>query len=186
MNSFKKLEDSYLIHKMSADEIVQAFDCGDADLNDFIINDAPNYRKKLLAITYVLAQKQDPNKVVAFCSLANDRISLSDFENATEFNRFRKKQGFPQSKRMKSYPAVKVCRLGVDMSMRNQGAGTKLLNFIKTFFTVDNKTGCRFVTVDAYIDAIPFYEKNEFRPLSNEDEGSEHTRTLFFDLNDII
>ncbi len=171
---------------MSTDEIVRAFDCGDPDLNDFILNAAPDYRKALLAVTYVLASKTDPNKVVAFCSLANDRISLSDFENSTEFNRFRKKQGFPQIKRMKSYPAIKVCRLGVDVTMRGKAAGTKLLNFVKTFSAIDNNTGCRFITVDAYIDAIPFYEKNGFKPLSSEDEESSYTRTLFFDLNDVL
>ncbi len=186
MNSFKRLEDSFLIHKMEADEMVLSFDCGDADLNDFIVNDAPVYREKLLAVTYVLALKENPDEVVAFCSLANDRISLSDFESSTEFNRFRKKQGFPQAKRMKSYPAVKICRLGVDASLKKMGAGTKLLNFVKTYFTIDNKTGCRFVTVDAYKEAIPFYEKNGFQPLSNEDDDSDYTRTLFFDLNDII
>ncbi len=182
----KKSVPQFLVHKMEADEFVSHFDCGDADLNDFITNEAPDYRKALLAITYVLTTEDAPDNVVAFCSLANDRVSLSDFENSTEFNRFRKQQGFPQAKRMKSYPAVKICRLGVDLSMRGHAAGTKLLNFVKTYFTMDNKTGCRFVTVDAYINAIPFYEKNGFRPLNSDDEDATYTRTLFFDLNDII
>ncbi len=165
--------------------MVLSFDCADADLNDFILNAAPDYRKALLAVTYVLAPRESPDKVVGFCSLANDRVSLSDFESSTEFNRFRRQQGFPQAKRLKSYPAVKVCRLGVDLSMRGRGAGTKLLNFVKTSFTVDNKAGCRFITVDAYIDAIPFYEKNGFSPLSSDDEEAKYTRTMYFDLNDI-
>ncbi len=186
MTTFEQLESQYHIHKMSQEEIVKTFDCGDADLNDFIINAAPDYKKAMLVVTYVLAAKDNPDNVVAFCSLANDRVSLSDFENTTEFNRFRKKQGFPQAKRMKSYPAVKVCRLGVDLSMRGRAAGTKLLNFVKTYFTIDNKTGCRFITVDAYIDAIPFYEKNGFRPLNSDDEDATYTRTLYFDLNDIV
>lgn len=48
----------------------------------------------------------------------------------------------------------------------------------------DNKTGCRFLTVDAYADAIPFYLKNGFIPL-NEDDVGQATRLLFFDLSDI-
>lgn len=60
-----------------------------------------------------------------------------------------------------------------------------MLDFIKIFFTDDNKTGCRFLTVDAYLDAIPFYEKNGFSPLNSDDEKSDYTRLLFFDLNDI-
>ncbi len=183
--SIEELEAQFLIHKMEPDEMVLSFDCGDADLNDFILNAAPDYRKALLAVTYVLAHRESPDKVVGFCSLANDRVSLSDFESTREFNRFRKRQGFPQVKRLKSYPAVKVCRLGVDGSMKSQGAGTMLLNFVKTYFTVDNKTGCRFITVDAYMDAIPFYEKNGFSTLNSDDEDSKYTRTMYFDLNDI-
>ncbi len=175
-----------VVHKMEEDEFVRSFDCGDADLNDFITNEAHNYRKALLAVTYVLTPEDSPNDIVAFCSLANDRISLTDFETSTEFNRFRRQQGFPQAKRMKSYPAVKICRLGVSSNMRGKSAGSKFLDFVKTYFSVDNKTGCRFVTVDAYIHAIPFYLKNGFQPLNSDDEDSTYTRTLFFDLKDIL
>ena len=62
--------------------------------------------------------------------------------------------------------------------------GTYLLNFIKTFFVVNNKTGCRFLTVDAYAAAIPFYQKNGFVPL-NDDDKNAPTRLLYFDLRDI-
>lgn len=49
---------------------------------------------------------------------------------------------------------------------------------------MDNKTGCRFVTVDAYIDAVPFYERNDFLHLKGLDEDPV-TRLLFYDLNDM-
>ena len=62
--------------------------------------------------------------------------------------------------------------------------GTYLLNFIKSFFVVNNKTGCRFLTVDAYAAAIPFYQKNGFVPLNDDDKDSP-TRLLYFDLRDI-
>lgn len=56
-------------------------------------------------------------------------------------------------------------------------------NVIKAFFLLDNKTGCRFVIVDAYRSAIPFYEKNGFLPLLAEDDGGM-TCLLYFDLVD--
>ena len=116
-------------------------------------------------------------------SLANDRISLTDFESKTAFNRFRKRR-FVNEKRLKSYPAVKICRFAVDLSMKGQSVGSFLLNFIKSYFLDDNKTGCRFITVDAYAAAVPFYLKNGFVPLTSEDAMSA-TRLLYFDLNDI-
>ena len=63
--------------------------------------------------------------------------------------------------------------------------GTFLLNFIKSYFIIDNKTGCRFLTVDAYANAVPFYFKNGFIPL-NEDDADSDTRLLFFDLATIV
>ena len=49
---------------------------------------------------------------------------------------------------------------------------------------MNNKTGCRFLTVDAYKAAVPFYEKNGFVPL-NDDDIDAPTRLLYFDLKDI-
>lgn len=39
--------------------------------------------------------------------------------------------------------------------------------------------------VDAYIAAIPFYEKNGFKKLGSKNEGDPRTRLLFYDLNEI-
>lgn len=109
---------------------------------------------------------------------------MSDFESKTEFNRFRKNK-FVNEKRLRSYPAVKLCRFGVDESLKGQSIGTILLRFIKSYFVIDNKTGCRFITVDAYANAIPFYLRNGFVPL-NDDDKDEPTRLLYFDLNEVM
>ena len=173
---------SFQIRRLTKDEFIKEFNCGDDDLNDFILNESQLYRKARLAVSYVI-QKVDNKQVVGFFSLANDRVSISDFESKTEFNKFRKKR-FVNEKRIKSYPAVKICRLAIDESAKGISLGTFILDFIKTYFVVDNKTGCRFITVDAYTNAIPFYLKNKFLPLSQESD-SDHTRLLFFDLDEI-
>ena len=167
------------IYRIEQDEQIESFDCGDDDLNEFILKEATLYRNELLAVSYAVVDTTI-SKTVAYFSLANDRISLSDFKDKTEFNRFRKKR-FVNEKRLKSYPATKICRLGVDVSARGLRIGSQLLDFIKSYFIIDNKTGCRFLTVDAYAAAIPFYEKNGFILLNDEDRDSA-TRLLFFDL----
>ena len=86
---------------------------------------------------------------------------------------------------MKSYPAVKLCRLGVDETAKGLRIGTAILNFIKSMFVINNKTGCRFLTVDAYLNAVPFYEKNGFRFMNAED-NDPHTRLMYYDLMDIV
>lgn len=142
------IQSTFQIRKLESDERIESFDCGDADLNDFILNESLFYREALLAVSYVFEDKAT-GEVATYFGLANDRVSLSDFADKTEFNRFRRKR-FPNEKRMKSYPAGKLCR---------------------------------FVTVDAYRSAMPFYEKNGFLPLLEEDDG-EMTRLLYFDLAD--
>lgn len=94
-------------------------------MNDFILKESHLYRQALLAVSYVMENKRDNREVAAYFSLANDKVSLSDFESKTEFNRFRK-QRFVNDKRLKSYPAVKICRLGVNLSVKGRSIGTFL------------------------------------------------------------
>ena len=51
--SFDEFRQTYTVHKMDEQETVAAFDCGDEDLNGFILTDAPLYRKEKLAVTYI-------------------------------------------------------------------------------------------------------------------------------------
>lgn len=103
-------QETYIVRRLKMKESVKSFDCGDTDLNDFILNESLLYRKALLAVSYVVEDKKDNNRVAAYFSLANDRISLTDFKDKTEFNHFRKHR-FVNEKRLRSYPAAKICRL---------------------------------------------------------------------------
>lgn len=164
---------------------VKSFDCGDEDLNNFILNRATPFDKYMLAVSYAFVDTNDTSRPLAYFSLANDKIATSDFPNMTEFNRFRRKQGFPNEKRLKSYPAVKLCRLAVDQNAKGNQIGSSLLDYIKSMFVINNKTGCRFITVDVYLAAVPFYEKNGFRMMNLEDDDP-HTRLMYFDLMDLV
>ena len=170
----------FVINRLAVGETVKSFDCGDNDLNDFIVNECALYRTEKLAVTYVLDTEDDSNHVsiLAFFSLSNDRISVSDFDSKTRYNRFSRR--FNNRK----HPAVKIGRFGVSQAHKGEAIGTLLLDFIKSFFIEDSKTGCRFITVDAYAAAVPFYLKNGFVPLNDEDKD-DPTRLLYFDLNDI-
>ena len=53
-------------------------------------------------------------------------------------------------KRYATLPAVKIGCLAVAHKAKKQGIGSNILSFIKVWFTDDNKTGCRFIIVDAY------------------------------------
>jgi len=93
---------------------------------------------------------------------------------------------------MRNYPAVLIGRLGVNENYRRKGVGSQLMDFIKAWFSSEeNKTGCRFLLVDAYNekDVLDYYTKNEFQFLLREedeekkdDEDKPKTRFMFYDL----
>lgn len=77
-------------------------------------------------------------------------------------NEFLKRVGIylPKGKSdKKSYPAVKIGRLGVGVNHQNNGMGKAILDYTKDSFVNNNKTGCNFIVVDAYKDSVDFYKK---------------------------
>jgi len=122
------------------------------------------------------------NETVAFFSGSQDALSLNDKTlSKTEWNRVRRT--YPNRKRLTKLPAVKIGRLGVHTKYQKSGIGTQLLDTIKFLFIDNNKTGCRYITVDAYNNekTIPFYRKNGFNFLTESDSG-DTTRLMYFDL----
>ena len=170
---------NFKVRKLVDGESILVFDCGDEDLNEFAKVDAPFYKSELIAMPYVFYPNEEENKIIAYFTLSNDKISVSEFQSNSQFNKFRK-HNFNDRKRLRSYPSVKIGRLAVSLDYEGQGIGSFLLKFIKSYFLEDNKTGCRFITVDAYRKAIPFYEANGFEFLQ-KDEGGE-TELMYYDL----
>lgn len=89
----------------------------------------------------------------------------------------------PHPKQYSSTPAVKIGRLATASTWCRKGIGTQILDAIKYSFTHGNKTGCRFITIDAYNEDKPinFYTNNGFNFLSGQDKD-EDTRAMYFDL----
>lgn len=162
--------------RLTNEHEIKPFDCKDDDLNEYLLVDAKLYLNQLLAVTYLVENDQD---TIAFFSVSNDKIAYENMSNNSQWKRFRKR--FERGKHLKSYPSVKIGRLGVCKPYAGQDYGSKLLNYVKQSFIDNNKTGCRFITVDAYDSAFGFYQKNGFEFLTNADEG-ESTRLMYFDL----
>ena len=90
------------------------------------------------------------------------------------------------SKQFRSYPCIKVGRFAVSLNFRGQNVGTWLMDNLKERLNAgQNQSAFRYITVDAYLSAIPFYEKNGFKALTKKEED-EHTRLMFFDMMDVL
>lgn len=174
------------------------FDCNNQDLNDFFSNDAINYSSQLLGKSYCFTLDENPKIIICAFTISNDSIKTTNLPGS------RKKKvikDIPRPKQMRSYPAVLIGRLGVHKDYRTihgeeQRVGNQLMDFIKSWFVAGaNKTGCRFIVVDAYNtqNTLRYYKDNGFSELfSAEHQEKEYaglslqenlqTRLLFFDL----
>jgi len=158
------------------------FECGDTDLNEFFSTDSVKYHKELISITYA-AMCPKTNSVLGFFSVSNDAVRKEDAPNPSVLKRIMKPLN--RAKRFSSTPAVKIGRLAICEKMKGNGLGTQLLDFIKVSFTTENKTGCRFIIVDAYKTATGFYERNGFELLSSKKEPGT-TDLMYFDLINFV
>ena len=106
---------------------IEAFDCAEDDLNEFLKEESNDYQDELLAKTYLLMNAENGD-VVAYYSLLNDVIRLENTEKSIR-NRINRK--IPFNKQRNHYPAVKVGRLAVDKSYAHQGIGRLILDSAK-------------------------------------------------------
>ena len=164
---------------LTPDYSLTAFDCGDNDLNAFLLEDAKPSLELHIANTFIL---EDDGRIVAYFCLLNDRISRNEIIGS----RWKKiREGFPQSKQFRSYPSVKIGRFAVALDYRGRNIGSDLMGLLKELLKSEHThSAFRYITVDAYHSAIPFYEKNGFRQLTQK-EADEHTRLMFFDMMEI-
>jgi GNAT superfamily N-acetyltransferase len=176
----KSLLDKIEIVRLEEDTPISSFDCGDNDLNDFLQNDAKKYLMSMLAVTYLIKVE---NEIVACFCLSYDGLTRTTILTAEEKSLWNKVgRKIPNSKRRKTYPAVKIGRLAVNQKFSGLGLGTQILLSVREMYISEpHHAGCRFVTVDAYRSALSFYEKNDFRYLTTKDSDDE-TRTMYFDL----
>ena len=71
--------EKYNIRKLENDISIGNFDCGDEDLNDFINNEVQFFKQQLLAMPYVVTEIGKKNKILAYFTLANNKIAVTDF-----------------------------------------------------------------------------------------------------------
>lgn len=180
MNREKLTEElSFLL--LTEEHIIKPFDCEDEDLNDFLFNEAILYQKQMLATTFIV---ENSERTLGFYSLLNDTMQIKEelFPSKSQYKKF--VSGLlPHLKRhLKSIPSLKIGRLGVDKTYKGKGLGRTLLEGIITNCIAFNKNqACRLITVDAYRQAFPFYERFGFQYISKNDENEE-VRQMFLDL----
>ena len=168
------------VKALTPDYELTDFDCGDEQLNKFLFEDAKPSLELRIANTFIL--EDDDGRIVAYFCLLNDKVSKDEIIGS----RWKKiRANFPRDKQFRSYPTVKIGRFAVSKDYRGRNIGTGLMALLKTMLQQSsNHSAFRYITVDAYLSAVHFYEKNGFVHLTKKDED-EHTRLMFFDIMEV-
>ena len=122
------------------------FDCGDDDLNEFLLVDSFDNIDNSLCTIFLCVFDEN---VIGFFSLSADSIKINN-KLTIEYP---------------SYPAIKIGRLAVSKEFQNLHVGSVLIEWIIGFCrNLRKEIGIRVVSVDAYnnINTIRFYQNNLF------------------------
>jgi len=165
--------------------IIKPFDCGDDDLNEFLFDKSKDYQQELLATTFVF---EDDTKTYAYYSIFNDSFRIEDitFSSKNAVKQFLRHL-LPHPKRhLKHYPAIKIGRLAISKQAQQLGLGRRIMDTIIDYATNQNEQcACKFILVDAYKNAVGFYEKMQFEYFSDNDLNDE-TRQMYLDITPIV
>ena len=156
--------------RLTESVIAAGFSCGNAEIDDFFHKEHLDYEREMLARTYVFISDDDPAKIVAAVSVSNSSISMTTVSSRA---RNRMQRGIPNVKRKRSYPALLIGRLGVDMQFKGKGIGSQVIDYLKHWFSSNGYDSiCRYLVVDAVNEphVLYFYGKNGFMPLHATEE----------------
>lgn len=142
------------------------FDCGDDDLNEFLLIDSISNIENSLSKIYLCLYE---DTVVAFFSLSADSIKIN---KQLEIN-------YPM------YPAIKIGRLAVHKDFQGMSIGSILINWIVGFcLKLRSEIGIRFISIDAYNQekTKSFYIKNLFKELQPNKNKNRNNIPMYRDL----
>jgi GNAT superfamily N-acetyltransferase len=120
------------------------FVCGHADQTSFLYQRAWTDQQQLVSTTYLYYVH---GILAGYATVCLDAIQLSNRERGFHI-------------KYEIIGALKLAQLGVHESFAGRGLGTYIVaDVVGIARTLSTSVGCRFVTVDARADMIPWYEK---------------------------
>lgn len=157
----------------------QPYSCSkDEQIQQFFCEEFSDYERQLLGKTYCFVTHD--KRIAAAFSVANSSLRV---DNIPKPKRNKLNRKIPFSKQRAQYPAVLVAQLAVFDGFGGLHLGGEVMDFIKSWFINPlNKTGCRYVVVDAVNNpnVIRFYQDNGFDFIfsSEEEEQAYMQRTV--------
>ncbi|MHC1688178.1 MAG: GNAT family N-acetyltransferase [Methanothrix sp.] len=143
------------------------FDSGDAELNEFLSNDALEEQNEFLSKTHLCFYR---DRVAGFISMAADSVQVK--RDKLDPSQIIDECEYP------AYPCILIARLAVDKKLHGYGVGSYLLS-LAIGYAMESPLGCRYLAVDPKDGALKFYEKFGFR------FWTKSQRRMFLNLRDV-
>jgi len=143
--------DELFFETLTPENCPETFDCGDEDLNEFLVQDALRHAGEGIATTTLITYK---DRVVAYFALCSDAIRLTRGEKKKDTTFF-----------YKDFPALKIARLAVCLEYKSKGVGRYLLDVILGLaqnIIQEQNVAIKYLSVDAYYMSKEFYQKYGF------------------------
>jgi GNAT superfamily N-acetyltransferase len=163
---------------LTEENVPGCFRCGDSELDGFIVENALDHQKTLMAQTILI--KTTGGDVAGYFSLCADAL-IAEVSQPRSLRKIIRRQC---GKSYPSWPALKIGRLGVCLDRQNQGIGSAIIDYVLGMVEeVQAYVGVRFISIDAYTGSEAFYSRLGFErhTLIPEDEG-EPTVSMRLDL----
>ena len=154
---------------------VQAFDCGNKDLNDFLTTEeVRRYEQERVGRTYLVFHKGD---LAAYFTVSQGGLRAEYLKTWKSFSRM-------AEMRLEAIPALTIGRLAVDVRRQKRGIGRALVNFIAGMaLEAQGKIAVRLIILQAKPESIDFYRKCGFElTVETKREKRRVNRTMFLDL----
>lgn len=151
------------IRRLQENDFLDNFDCGDESLNNYLKKHAwSNQQKSSIGVTYVAVEQAAPTSVIGYFTLAMASAPRDSLPG-------RHVRGLPPY----DVPMILLARLAVDRRFGSRGLGKALLReALKISVTLSDQVGCRYVIVDAYERAVPWYQHFGFSPIEEPKRAS--------------
>lgn len=147
------------------------FTCGNADLDEFIQDQAREYSHRRLGETWLVCSD---GQLLAFYTLAPASVNNEDYtgDESAEMERL---EDFPLP-----VPALHLARLGVAEPYQGSGIGSELIDYI-IIWAQKQAIPFWMIEVVSKEDSIDFYKRLNFVTSGREENEENHT-TMYYPL----
>ncbi len=163
-----------LIRRLEESDQTGHFDCGDAPLNNYLIQHAwANQAKSSIGVTYAAVDGAALRRVLGYFTIAMSSVPREAFPKKYV-------RGLPNY----GLPLILLARLAVDLRFAGKGIGHALISeAFRISLRVSGEVGCRCIVTDAYRDRISWYQRYGFIPI--EGAAAQGPQRMFLDIRTI-